>query len=284
MNRRSKVALLCLAAVFWGGSGMALRANAQALALWDREIDHPPPSIRVQNQPGRDTASAVLPAGTILRVSLEAPLKVSKLRAGNVVEGKLARSSYLGGTREAAPAGSKVRLIIESVRKESVSRSRVLTFFADIGSFYWCQRPTRRHYTVSFRSANLILADGSALPMTVSLIRIVEPVELRSPSGTAGKGKSATTHEESAAKRQEVVLLQLDAPLAFPAPLDSEDHAASAAATSRAGSVALQPGTKAHLLLLGDVTASRNRAGDTLQARLEEPIRMGEQIVLPEGS
>ena len=46
----------------------------------------------------------------------------------------------------------------------------------------------------------------------------------------------------------------------------------------------LAAGTMAKIILLGGVSASESRPGDSFQARLVEPVRLDSQVVLPEGT
>ena len=43
-------------------------------------------------------------------------------------------------------------------------------------------------------------------------------------------------------------------------------------------------GTHAKIILLGAVSAGKSRVGDTFQARVVEPVRVNDEVVLPEGS
>jgi len=225
--------------------------------------------------------------GAILRASLHGPLNISRLKPGNVVEARLARSLYLGGGLEIAPAGSRVRLVTESIKKDTISTNKVVTFFADLCSLYWRQRPTRRNYTVSFGSASLILGDSSELPMKVSLLRIVQPVKSHPPIEANAASETSADRPKTKpdeGEGQSVMLLRLEQPLLVPVPLAPKERVAFGSMAPGDVSVTLQPGAKAHLLLLNQVKASMNPAGDLLQARLVEPICVGNRIVLPEGS
>ena len=50
------------------------------------------------------------------------------------------------------------------------------------------------------------------------------------------------------------------------------------------GLPAIPPGTPARVILLGSLSASKNHPGDLFRARVIEPVRVGDSIVLPEGS
>ncbi|MGB9233481.1 MAG: hypothetical protein WCC04_03645, partial [Terriglobales bacterium] len=47
---------------------------------------------------------------------------------------------------------------------------------------------------------------------------------------------------------------------------------------------AVPSGTEAKVILLRDVSASKDRKGDSFQARLVEPVRLGPKLILPEGT
>jgi hypothetical protein len=50
------------------------------------------------------------------------------------------------------------------------------------------------------------------------------------------------------------------------------------------GPVSLTAGTLAKIILLGNVSASKSRAGDSFRARVVEPVRLDSIVVLPEGT
>ena len=88
-------------------------------------------------------------------------------------------------------------------------------------------------------------------------------------------------HKQWEEYRHPVLAVQLDQPVEFPAPA----AAASTPTASASGPVTLPPGTHARLLLLSGLSASGSHQGDAFQARLLEPVRTKEGVlVLPEGS
>jgi hypothetical protein len=65
-------------------------------------------------------------------------------------------------------------------------------------------------------------------------------------------------------------------------PLVTSGESISGAASP--GPVTLAAGTRAQIILLGGVSASRSRAGDSFLARLVAPVRLNSKVVLPEGT
>lgn len=248
---------------------------------------------RVSLAAAGNTLNGSLPAGGILRVKLEKALKASRLRPGSTIDGTLLRTLYLPRGCEAILAGSSVHLVIEKAQRVRPRGSRLGVFVSDIGRLYWSQRIPERDYAVSFRAASLTLPNGRALPIKVSFLQAIQPAEVRAGvpnNGPDGGGAAAPAQNEelagTALKRQRkkgpsVLLLELEEPVSVPSPPYRTGVAEAGA--PKAGSISLQPGTRAHLLLLNTISASKNRVGDTLQARLEEPIPLGDGVVLPEG-
>jgi hypothetical protein len=72
--------------------------------------------------------------------------------------------------------------------------------------------------------------------------------------------------------------------VALEATVPEEFKTGGSSAAALPGPVTLEAGTQARIILLGDVSASGSRSGDRIQARLTEPVRVGSQTVLPEGS
>jgi hypothetical protein len=236
-----------------------------------------------------------VPAGDILRVMLSAPMNVAKLEPGTRLEGELMRPIYVVD-REAIPAGAHVEVIVEKIEKERLGAKKQ-GFFEHLGSL---SSPRKYGYRIDFRSASFTPPNGAPIPIRISYVQAGEVVrlhtkgeELQVGGDTAkqmagmlpGVGKVQSVergHRQWEEYRHPVLAVQLDQPVEVPV---ATAAAASAPAPAESGPITLPPGTHARLLLLSDVSASESHQGDAFQARLLEPVRTKEGVlVLPEGS
>jgi len=225
-----------------------------------------------------------------VKIQLDNPVKVSALKPGDVVEGKLSRDVY-SGDRELFSAGSRARLTVDKLeRRRRVPNDHwpwVVNFLT----------PRHENYP-SFRLASVLLPDGREIPLQVSLISISNEVSVRAqkerPKESAqtvtnsasqaqdGSAPSPAQTPKAEAKQKARPTVTLEARLAtgelMVAAADSDSSA------SPPGPVMLAAGTTAKIILLGGVSAGKSRVGDSFQARVVEPVRLNSRVLLPEGT
>ena len=226
-----------------------------------------------------------LQSAVYVKVQLEKTVKVSALKPGDVIKGKLAQDVY-SGDRELFAAGSQVRLTVDKLGR----RRRV-------PNDYWpwvikVFTPRHENYP-TFQSATVSLPDGREVPLRVSLIFINRETQVHAPMETKRGGHPTTSSTaqggDASAKQSEsgnggprdggpFVALQAINPTEVPASGESSSGFALP------GPVTLAAGTMAKIILLGGVSASKSRPGDSFQARLVEPVRLDSMVVLPEGT
>jgi hypothetical protein len=213
---------------------------------------------------GQDSTLDLSQHNLYVKVRLDEKLKASALKTGDIVHGVLFQPVY-SGDHEVLPANSQVLLTVDHLERRKRTPNDHWPWV--IQAF----KPRHQNYP-TFRSAVVSLPDGKEVPLQVSLISIATKV----PARTQDK-KTNNTAQQAAAKSKPPVLLTL---------------VASTQELSRAGSppmsgavpVTLATGTGAKVILLGNVSASKSVAGDVVQARLVEPVRVGPTVVLPEGT
>lgn len=257
-NRRWNVAaLVCLLA--------GLCASAQPCCAFDESAEQ-----------GQDANS-----GFYVKVQLEHPVKMSKLKPGDVVEGTLARDVY-SGNRDLFPAGSQVRLTVDRIEE----RRRAAN-----DHWPWAVKAfTPRHEKYPVFSTAAISGTGGESALQVTLISVSRKREVQAkpkpetPSeqkGTASENEGSRTSGGAGTMRAQAPTMVLEA---FGVPetrITSSDTDASAPS---AGSATLPAGTRCRILLLGDISASKSKPGDAVQARLLEPVRLDSRVILPAGS
>jgi hypothetical protein len=214
-----------------------------------------------------------------------------------VIQGNLAQDVY-SGDRELFPANSPIRLTVDKLGR----RRRIPN-----DHWPWVVKAfTPRHENYpTFQSAVVSLADGKDVPLRVSLIFINRETQVIAQAKTKKGSQPAVS---SAIKSENASATQAPLPAdagsktteskkVAPASQDNSTFVILEAAdptekTSDAGSagfalpgpVTLAAGTRAKIILLGEVSASKSRPGDSFQARLVEPVRLDSNIVLPEGT
>lgn len=248
-------------------------------------------SAYAQSSPSASAGDALNPqpdlalqSSVYVKVRLAKTVKVSALKPGDVIEGKLAQDVY-SGDRELFPADSSVRLTVDKLgRRRRVSNDH----------WPWVvQAFTPRHENYpTFQSAAVSLSDGKEVPLRVSLISINRETEVRAQTKkakhpaanpAAQPGDESATQAESAntGPRESGPFVTLEA--VNPAETMGPSGEGSSG-LALPGPVTLASGTRAKIVLLGGVSASKSHPGDSFQARLVEPVRLDSRVVLPEGT
>jgi hypothetical protein len=232
-----------------------------------------------------------------LKVQVDPKVELSHLKSGDVVEGRLSRGVYRGA-QELFPPGTLLHLTVDKLQR----RRRIPN-----DHWPWVVRVfTPRHETYPvFRWASVLLPDGSVGALRVSVISAAHKIEVRSaPKGKKRSTQSAETYRaptrqvagETMAHAQEDPArgtskprnagrtLVLQAAIANPAQRMAPQPDGDPYLSPTTSAVTLPAGTQARIVLLNRITASKGRAGDSFCARLIEPVRLGSQVVLPEGS
>lgn len=237
-----------------------------------------------QNQPSQ-TVTVAPDSSLYVKLQLDRSVKVSALKPGEVIEGTLSQDVY-SGDRRLFPVGSPIRLTVgELERRRRVPNDRwpwVIKVFT----------PRHENYP-SFHSASLSLVSGAEIPLRVSLISIGPRVEVHPKPGKPAAGQSAVQAETAGLEPPHaqpgkkatgpIVTLEAAGLTARELAAATSDTAVSSSALPP-GPVTLATGTQAKIILLSSISAGKSRAGDSFQARLVEPVRLGSSVVLPEGS
>ncbi len=209
-----------------------------------------------------------------VKVELDKTLKLSKLRPGDMIEAKLARDVY-SSDRELFSAGSRVRLTVDHLEKRRK---------ASDDHWPWVVKaftPRHEQYPV-FETASIAESDGDHA-LQVSLISISRKSEVsaqaRKKSGKQA-GENGSVEVSNASGKPASAMMVLEA---------FEVEPESATATHNEGadlsrSEILPSGTACKILLLGNVSASKSRPDDVVEARLLEPVLLKSRVVLPAGS
>jgi hypothetical protein len=252
-----------LAAFFFGGSATVFAA------------DEPP---------GAAPPAASATSSLYVKVQLNNPLKLSKLKPGDVVEGKLARDVY-SSDRELFPAGSRVSLAVDHLEKRRRAPDDHWPWVVKIFT------PRQEKYPV-FKTATVSGASGDSM-LQVSLISISRKREVHAQAKKKKSREQADETGEVEVRKSgglygsnklsaPMMVLEASAGEGVKSPSTSAD--ASSSTPDLPSLETLPAGTACKILLLGDVSASKSKAGDLVQARLLEPVFSNSRLVLPAGT
>jgi hypothetical protein len=221
-----------------------------------------------------------------VKVQLDKTVKLAKLKPGDTVEGKLARNVYFAD-RELFPAGSRVKLAVDHLESRRRTPDDHWPWVVKVFT------PRHEPYPI-FKTATISGAEGES-SLRVSLISISRKrevnaqakkkksgqqnadegsVEVSKSGGVYGSGKLATP------------MMVLEAFSVEAGKVGSAGATSSEAEVESELSVleTLPAGTACKILLLGNVSASKSKAGEAIQARLIEPVLVNSRVVLPAGS
>jgi len=223
----------------------------------------------------------------VIWVGLAGRTRLAKLGPGSSLEGKLVRAVYWRD-REVFPSGSRVRLVVDKIgtrkgTKVADDRPWQIRFFA----------PRHEHFA-EFRSADVLLPDGSSVALRTTFLGLNQRAELHAAATeVAGKGISVEDGRGEAVRTLRkgkpalpwVLTLRVEPESVSSAALAGarrEENPKSSEACPESCTVA--EGTRMPVALLEGLSASKNRPGDFFQALLLEPVRVGSSVVLPQGS
>jgi len=234
-----------------------------------------------------DESPASVPSansGLYVKVQLDHPVKLSKLKPGDIIQGKLARDVY-SADRELYPAQSAVRLTVDHMEKRHRPADDHWPWVVKVFT------PRHEKYPV-FKTAAVSGPNGeSALQVAVLSVSRRREVHAQAKRKQSGKhaneagsvevGKSGGLY---GSKNIAAPIMVLEASAVNGKSLSEETNPQPATGIDLPALEELPAGTGFKILLLGDVSASKNRPGDKIQARLLEPVFLKSRIALPAGS
>jgi hypothetical protein len=237
------------------------------------------PSVFPQRSVGAD--------GLYFKVQLSNSVKTPRLKPGDVVDGTLSRDVY-SEDRRLFRSGSAVRLTVDHLERRRRTPNDHWPWVVKAFTPRYENYPVFTSATVTQDKDQDKDKDKDKLALRVSLISVSR---LRDVHAQAKQNKSGRLAENGAvevspsnAKKQATSTLVLEAfgVEQIPSPTGKNEDARAEPDSARPET--LPAGTRCKILLLGDVSASKSQPGDTVQARLLEPVLLNSKVVLPAGS
>lgn len=231
---------------------------------------------RADEPPAKLAAAKPVEAGLYVKVQLARSLKLSKLKAGEVVEGTLSRDVY-SADRKLFSSGSHVLLSVDHMEKRKRTPN---------DHWPWVVRaftPRQENYPV-FKQA-IVQQDGVESSLSVSLLFTNRMHEVharakKNPSSVSDHSAVDVTDPNQRKPERSTIVLE-----AFGTPKTEFETSSNPDAELESSLPATIPaGTRCKIVLLGTVSASKSRAGDVVAARLLEPVLLESKVVLPAGS
>ncbi len=216
-------------------------------------------------------------SGLYMKVQLTKSIKPSKLHPGDVVEGSIAADVYTAD-RKLLSSGDRARLTVDHFERR---RREASDHWPGVIELF---RPRHEKYPV-FGSVDVTEA-SSEHEFRASQIGLRRMRAIYAKGKTAnqlGQENSEVKVSHSGAKKSAAPTLVLEAFEKNASAVGGRDELSSGDLDSRAGET-LPVGTRFKVVLLGNVSASKSKAGDVVQARLLEPVLLNSQVAIPAGS
>jgi hypothetical protein len=249
---------------------MAIAAqNAQAIESSKDILNAPPASV--SNVPAKPQIEDERPYNSqlILKVQTSGHVKFSKLRTGSMVEGVLSEPVY-SGERQIFASGSRVQLTVSKLEQRRREPN---------DHWPWVVRVfTRRRERYPLVNCAVVFSENQSIKVPVALLSTgnKKSIHLKQSRAVSADDPAGSLPGKSVNNSGTVLRLQTVNP--------TSGESSPAVNAARDFKPLILAGTTARIMLLANVSASRNHSGDSVRARLLEPVRQGSSVVLPEGS
>ena len=256
--------------------------NPVALVLIAGWVAASPPLGHAADNPTGAAPPPRADSGLYLKVRLARPVRMSKLKPGDVVEGTLSRNVYAANQKVFA-SESGVRLTVDHLEKRKRTPNDHWPWVVNAFT------PRKESYPV-FKAAT-VTQDHTERSLQVSLVSVsrmrdVHAMAKKKKPGQGPSGESGAVEvSPSNAKKPATPTLVLEASSIG----DAESKPDGAQTIDSTEPEASRPemipaGTHCKILLLDGVSASKSKPGDAVRARLLEPVFVDSKLALPAGS
>jgi hypothetical protein len=227
----------------------------------------------IESTPQGREATMRIPQGTFLQVELPQRMNWKHLARNSVVEGRLMLPVFAGND-VAIPEQTKISLTIESVKKVGNDSGKWRKAGrAVVRAFNPLEKSQPTEYSIRVSNARIESPQGSLVVAATALragyAAMIKPKVARDGEvhGLEPPGANA-----DAKRKRQTVILQLEAGVLWP--------------TSPVRSIGGADESNSHKVrafLLTQLSASHSQKDDAFQARLAEPVRLGDKV-FEEGS
>lgn len=230
--------------------------------------------VAPESTPPRAEGEVRIPQGTFLQVELAQRTNWKRLARNSVVEGELMLPVFVGSD-VAIPKQTKISLTIESVKKVGNDSGKWRKAGqAVVRAFNPLEKSLAAEYAIRVSKTEIETPQGS-LVVTAKALRagyaaMIEPKVER--SGEAYSLEAPGANAGGTKGKRQTVILQLEDGVLWPTPPARRIENADESNTH-----------KVRAFLLTQLSASHSQKDDAFQARLAEPVRLGDRV-FEEGS
>lgn len=213
--------------------------------------------------------AALIQKGTLMQVGLAKHVHWKHLAPNSVLEGRLILPVF-AGNEIAIPEGTKVELTIESVKKVGSDSGKWREAgSAIVRAFNPLEKGRPAEYVIGLSKTELEMPQGNVVVVATALrAGYAAMIKPKIGRGSEVRGLHTTSENPSGSmKGRQTVMLQLDEGVLWPTSSVPRLEAADGAGTR-----------KARAFLLTPLSASRSKKDDVFQARLAEPVQLGDKL------
>jgi len=213
--------------------------------------------------------TVAIETGTILQVELGQRRDWKHLARNSVVEGRL-KLAVFAGEEPAIPEGTKIELTIESVKKAGSKAGKWRKARnAVVRAFNPLEKDRPPEYVISLSKTEIEAPHGSVV-VSATALRAGSAAMIEPKMGRRGEvHRTQESSEKSSSSRtgSQTVVLQLDEGVLWPM-----------ATATKVMTADVMGKRKARAFLLTQLCASQSRKDDVFQARLAEPVHLGDRL------
>jgi hypothetical protein len=223
-------------------------------------------AAQIETQPAKEMVQ--IPKGTLLQVELERRTHWKHLAPNSLLDGRLILPAF-AGSEIAVPEGTKVELTIESVKKAGSDSGKWRKAGSVIvRAFNPLEKGRPAEYVIRLSKTELVTPQGNVV-VAATALRAGYAAMIKPKIARSGEVHGLQTAGEAASgsmKGRQAVVLQVDEGVSVPTPsVRSEREDASGKRKGRA-------------FLLTQLSASHSKKDDVFQARLAEPVQLGDKL------
>ena len=216
----------------------------------------------------------------LIWVDLAGRMELRKTLPGTTLEGTLARGVYWRDT-EVFAKGSTVRLVVDKIE------SHKKAYGVDDRPYVFHVFAPRHEWVARFRSVSVLMPGGTQIALRATFIALSQRAVLNAKSvkSAARESGQAPNPQPEKSTSPWVLALQVEPEgTTFPALAEAFAEKRLTAPPACPEACTIADGTRMPLVLLNGLSAAKNRQGQSFQAILLEPVRVGASIAIPQGS
>ena len=223
----------------------------------------------------------------VIWIAMAGRTQLKQTQPGTTLNGKLTRPVYWRNT-EVFPKGSGVRMVVDQIESRKKANA------VDDRPFLIHLFAPRHELVARFRSVSVSIPGGVDVPMRAQFIALAQRAEITAqtskPTGRWGDiagPQDKPTRQKKPPKTTPPWVLTLRAEpegTSFAGLAGTRPASDMGVASACPKPCAIAEGTQMPVFLSEGISAANNRQGQSFQAVLLEPVRVGSTVAIPQGS